>query len=153
MPSPDLPFNDHYKEALLKYDFAFFNKINIDENNYSEADLELMNCSYRDKLDYHRQQRKRNPRQYDYWLEGIVRKYFMGKGFLPGFFRLDGWTVSQKIFDFEAHGESWAVFEQWQKYERRRHRWKKSWEVVTKVGAVLAIILTILKLMELFGLT
>jgi hypothetical protein len=66
MPSPDLPFNDHYKEALLKYDFAFFNQMNIAENNYSEADLELMERAYRDKLRYHSEQRKSNPRQYDY---------------------------------------------------------------------------------------
>ena len=150
MTKPELPFNDYYKKALLQYDFRFFLEKDIEENDYSDKDLQVLFGSYEKGMAKYRNERKKNPRQFDYWLEGKVRLMFMGSGFLPGFFGLDGWTRERKVFNFEPWGDDWAIFDLWQKHERRRHRWNKSWEAVTKIGAVLAIALTILKLFEIF---
>jgi len=148
MPSPNPPLNDHYKEALLQYDFKYFLDKDIEENNYSEEDVRLLYSSYSETLERLKKERMKNPKQYHYWLEGKVRLMFESQGFLPGFFGLDGWTRGRTCLDFKAFGESWAMFEMWQKYERRKFKRKKAWEYLTKTGALLAIVLTVIKIWE-----
>jgi hypothetical protein len=149
MPSPNLSLNDHYKEALLQYDFKYFLDKDIEENKYSEEDVRLLHSSYTETLERLRKERMRNPKQYHYWLEGKVRLMFEGSGFLPGFFGLDGWTRGRTILDFESFGENGAMFTLWQKYERRKFKRRKVWEYLTKTGALLAIILTVIKIWEM----
>lgn len=74
---------------------------------------------------------------------------FEDKGFLPSFLGLKGGVYSRTTIDFKGFGDSWAYFDQWQKYERRKFKRKTAWDYITKVGAVLAILLNILTIWNL----
>jgi len=56
--------------------------------------------------------------------------------------------VSHTILSFKEYGESWAYFERWQKQERKVKFRKRAWENIVKTGAVLAYILSVIKLLE-----
>ena len=71
-------------------------------------------------------------------------------GFLPALFHLDEGR-KHTIFGFEDIGHDLAYFKLWQNYYKRKVTTKKVWEFVVKVGSVLAIILSIIKLWETFS--
>jgi hypothetical protein len=52
------------------------------------------------------------------------------------------------IFNFEEIGESWAYFEFWQKYYKRKITKEKIWDVLIKTWSILAILLSLIKLLE-----
>ncbi|MAY84192.1 MAG: hypothetical protein CMP59_08675 [Flavobacteriales bacterium] len=141
---PELILTSDYKEALLLYDFEFFLEKDIEQNDYSESEVQLIYSTYQSVTNKLKSDRIKNPKQHHYYLEGQVRLMFEDKGFLAGFLGLKGGGYSRSTIDFKAMGDNWAYFDMWQKYERRKFRRKTAWDYITKIGAVLAILLTIL---------
>jgi hypothetical protein len=57
------------------------------------------------------------------------------------------------FFDFPSMGESWAYFDHWKRYQKWKIRKEMVWDVIVKTGSIQAIILSRLKLLELFKTT
>ena len=150
MPREKLKFNSYFKELLLERDFKYFMEMEIAEGDYLEEDINSIYDSYRKHSEDIKTQLRKNKKQFLNYLYGQVILMFDG-GFLPALFRLDGFTRSSQILDFEGYGESYAYFKFWQKYERRKRNRQTAWDYITKVGAILAISLTIVKLLEAFA--
>jgi len=138
--------NEETKALLAKLDFEFFLKRNIEQEKYDASNILKIystseNVRREIKLKY-----KGQRRQFSLYCEGQVRKMFTG-GFLPALFQLDE-SRGHTIIDFIGVGESWAYFDYWRKAKNREISKKKTWEVVTKFGSIVAIILGILKVIE-----
>ena len=145
----DLNFEDEsVKKLLSKLDFEFFLNQNIEVENYNKHDIELIYVNYKSTKQDLKLKRKNKKRQYNYFLEGKVRKMFNG-GFLPSHFELDK-SIGHRFLDFSTIGEDWAYFELWQSYYKSKIFKENFWEYTIKTGSILAIILTILKLLENF---
>jgi len=134
------------KELLAILDFEFFLKQNIEAERYSQADIDKIYSSYYQTKKAIETKAKANKKQFNYYTEGQVRKMFTG-GFIPALFELDE-SREHVLFDFPAVGESWAYFNHWQTYQKRKITKEKIWNVVVKIGSVLAILLSFLKLIE-----
>lgn len=134
------------KALLAKLDFEFFLKQNFEAEKYSQADIDKVYASYHQTTKLIRTKAKADKKQFNYYAEGQVRKMFTG-GFLPALFELDE-SRGHTMFDFPAVGESWAYFKHWQTYQKRKITKEKIWDVVIKIGSVLAILLSFLKLIE-----
>jgi hypothetical protein len=148
MGKPELHFNEHYKKLLLDYDFEFFLKNNIEENQYPKENIQEIYEAYHNTLPTLKQELKQNKKkQYLKYLEGQVRLMFNG-GFLPALFKIDGWTKEHSFLRFPEIGENWAYFDLWQKLERRKQQKQQIWDKIVKTGALLAYILTLVKLFE-----
>lgn len=142
---------DDTKKLLAKLDFDFFLKQNIEIERYSQTDTENIYSNYKRTADEIKSKAKRNRRQFNFYAEGQVRKMFTG-GFLPALFELDE-SRAHTIVDFQATGESWAYFKHWQKYQRRKITKEKIWDVIIKTGGILAILLSVLKVLEYTNLS
>ena len=105
-----------------------------------------MYVSYYDTLKQLRFKFKKDKKQANYYLEGQVRKMFTG-GLLPALFHLDEGR-SHTIFAFKEVGNDFAYFKLWQDYYKRKVTASKIWNFVIKIGSILAIILSIIKLWE-----
>jgi hypothetical protein len=136
------------KELLSKLDFNFFLKQNIEEEKYRQDEVDTLYNSYKDSLKDLKKKYKKDKKQANYFLEGQVRKMFTG-GFLPALFHLDEGR-QHTIIAFQEIGEDLAYFKLWQDYYKRKVTAKKVWDFVVKVGSVLAIILSLIKLWETF---
>jgi len=148
MPAEPVPFDEHHIDLVLDYDFEYFLKLDFEENQYSQHQIDEVYTAYHATIDKLKKKLKDNKKQFLLFLDGQVRLMFAGN-FLPSHFRFDAFTREASIIDFEATGENWAYFELWKKYKRRERTRKKAWEVIVKFGAVLAYILSFIKLMEL----
>jgi len=148
MEDHSLSFKD-YKDSLLDYDFDYFLDLELKEKDYPEKDIQAVHLAHKQTLNQLNQKRQKNKRQFRLYLEGQVHLMFAG-GLLPSLFKMDGWTRSADILDFKSIGEDWAYFEAWQKLERKHQRKKKAWDIVVKIGAVLAYLLAILKIIDFF---
>lgn len=142
-----LKFDQHNKELLLERDYQYFLERDLKEGNYKQEDIDKIHASYRYHSDDIKKQLKENKKQCLYYLYGQVILMFDG-GHLPAKFKIDGFTRELDILNFESVGENWAYFDAWQKHERKKLNRKKAWEYITKIGAVLAILLTLLKLWD-----
>lgn len=136
------------KELLSKLDFNFFLRQNIEEEKYKQDEVDTLYNSYKTTLKELKQKYKKDKKQANYFLEGQVRKMFTG-GFLPALFHLDEGR-QHTMFAFQEIGEDLAYFKLWQDYYKRKVTAKKVWDIVVKVGSVLAIVLSIIKLWETF---
>ena len=68
-------------------------------------------------------------------------------GFLPTLFHLD--ETRQHIFiAFSDIGNNWAYFEFWKKHYQKKVTREQIWDMTVKVGSVLAIVLSLIKLIE-----
>lgn len=134
------------KELLSNLDLRFFLNENIREEKYPEREVSLMYSSYENTMKELKHKHKKNKRQANYFLEGQVRKMFIG-GFLPALFHLDEGR-KHTIVDFEGVGHDLAYFKLWQSYYKRKVTAIKTWDIIIKVGSVLAIALSLLKLWE-----
>lgn len=150
MNRPALNFDATYQQMMLDRDFRFFLEKSMIGEQYSEHELETLRKSYVRTKNELSEEHRRAGAQMRHYLFGQVMLMFHG-GLLPSLFRIDGWTRGSRILDFEAYGKDWATFEMWQKLEKRHRFWAVSWERITRLGAVLAILLSALKLMEAFG--
>jgi hypothetical protein len=143
-----LSFEDaETKKLLSKLDFIFFLKRNLSQGKYNPKDINSIYLSHDKTLNGLRLERRSNKKQFNYFLEGQVRKMFNG-GFLPALFELDG-TKRLTLFDFSAVGESWAYFECWRNYYKLKMTTERIWGIIIKVGSVAGILLSLIKLAEL----
>jgi len=138
--------DDETKNLLAKLDFDFFLKQNIDKEKYNQADVDTIYASYKQALGQIKTKSADNKKQSHYYAEGQVRKMFTG-GFLPALFELDE-NRGHRLIDFNAVGDNWAYFSHWQTYQRRKIILTKIWDIVIKTGSILAILLSIIKLIE-----
>jgi hypothetical protein len=144
----DLNFeNDETKCLLAKMNFEFFLKENIDTEKYDNSDVAKIYSTFEKSKEELRTKYPNRNKQFVLYCEGQVRKMFTG-GFLPALFQLDE-SRGHTFIDFIAVGESWAYFDYWRKAKNREITKKKTWEVVTKFGSIVAIILGILKVIEM----
>lgn len=137
---------DDTKKLLVKLDFEFFLKQNCEEEKYNQEDIDKIYLSYQQTLKLIKHKAQENQKQFNYFAEGKVRKMFTGE-FLPALFELDE-SRRNTIHNFSATGENWAYFKLWQKYYKRKVTKEKIWNLVVKTGSILAIILSIIKLLE-----
>lgn len=140
---------DETKKLLVKLDFEFFLKQNCEEEKYNQDDIDKIYLSYQQTLKLIKHKAQENKKQFNYFAEGKVRKMFTGE-FLPALFQLDE-SRRNTIHNFSAIGENWAYFKLWQKYYKRKVTKEKIWNLVVKTGSILAIILSIIKLLELIN--
>lgn len=146
----DLNFEDkETKELLSKFDFEYFLKENIEVEQYSKEDIDQIYTAFKSTTVDLKKRAKKNKKQFLHFLEGQVRKGFTG-GFLPAMFHLDRGR-SHRFIDFPGVGENWAYFKFWADNYKRKVTLKKVWDIIVKVGSVLAIILSIIKLWETFS--
>lgn len=138
--------NRDTKELLSRLDFEFFLKQNSEEHNYSEDDINDLYKSYNETLRALKKKYKKDKKQSNYFLEGQVRKMVTG-GFLLALFHIDEGR-SHTIFAFKEGGNDLAYFKLWQEYYRRKVTATKIWNILIKIGSILAIILSIIKLWE-----
>jgi hypothetical protein len=140
--------NSDTKELLSKLDFKYFLNQNTEEENYSQEDMNDLYSSYFETLNSLKLRFKGNRKQSNYFLEGQVRKMFTG-GLLPALFHLDEGGTST-IFAFKEMGSDLAYFRLWQLYYKRKVIKVLIWNLVIKIGSILAIILSIIKVWETF---
>jgi len=127
-------------------DFEFFLNLNIEKRKYKKENIDLIFKSYSQCLEQIKEKAKENKKQFNLYSEGQVRKMFNG-GLLPALFELDD-TRDYEIIDFSSIGENWAYFNFWQKYQKKKINQNKIWNIIIKTGSILAIALTIIKLLE-----
>ncbi|WP_223653147.1 hypothetical protein [Hymenobacter psoromatis] len=143
-----IALDDATRRLYCRYDYAYFVRRNLAENDYTKSEVQEMHDGRLAKLKELQRAIKNNKKQALHSIEGGIRKMHSG-GHLPSHFELNEMR-SYGILDFAGCGESWAYFEVWRKYERWRLFWKDFWNVVMKVGACLGIVLTVLKVIEAF---
>ena len=141
--------NEQTKELLSKLDFGFFLKQHFTEETYSEEEIKEIYIAFEKTTRVLKQKSKTNRKQFQFYLEGQVRKMFTG-GFIPAMFHLDEGR-SHRFIDFFGVGESWAYFKQWADGYKKKLTRKKIWDIITKAGSLLAIILSVIKLWETFS--
>jgi hypothetical protein len=141
--------DDSTKRVLSKLDFGFFLNQNIETKSYHELNIEEIHTSFQKTKTDILHQSKRNKKQFYYYSEGQVRKMFIG-GLLPTLFGLND-MKEMSIMDFEGIGDNWAYFNFWRKQYRKIERRKKTWDYIIKAGALLGIILSIFKVLEIIG--
>jgi len=130
------------RELYVKYDFQYFlNK--IEKNEFQSQQLIE---SYNKKKSKLQKEIKNNKRQTLFHIDGAVRKMHSG-GLLPSLFELDE-TRKLSGIDFDGFGENWAYFDIWKKFEKRKILKSKIVKSVLFWGAILAYILTIIKILE-----
>jgi len=134
------------KDLLAKFDVEYFFKQNILENEYTQDQIDSFNTSYQNSIRRLKKERKQDKKQFSLYTEGQARKMFRG-GFLPALFHLDN-GKKHTIVMFEEAGDDMGYFKLWQEYHKRKITTKKAWNVIVKTGSVLAIILTVIKLIE-----
>jgi len=137
------------KELLSKLDLEFFLTQNFNENDYSEKEKDDLYVSYYETLKTLKSKLKKDKKQANYYLEGQVRKMFTG-GLLPALFHLDE-GKNFRLFDFKEIGKDLAYFKLWQNYYKRKVTSQKIWNIIVKTGSLLAILLTIIKIFEIFN--
>ena len=150
MPRPELPFSKEYRDLILERDWLYFMKEDPVKPEMSDQDMAVMQEGFDARTAEIRKQYVKNKKQCRLMLEGVVRLQWSG-GFLPAYLKIDGYTKGLSSFDYKKMGKEWASFAFWQKLERRRRFWQLTWDKVTKAGALLAILLSILKLIEAFS--
>lgn len=150
-----MPFNTNLnfedketKKLLSKLDFEYFLKQNIEEEKYGKEYIDEMYTSFNDNYKILKQKTKVNRKQFYLYHEGNVRKMFTG-GFLTAIFLLDEGRT-HRLLDFKEVGLNWAIFNLWSKNYRRKITFEKVWDIIIKTGSLLAIVLSIVKITELF---
>ena len=143
----NLDFEDtKTKKLLLKFDFQFFLNENMGEQNYSQANLQKTYNAYSKKLKQIEDKSTENTEQNFLFAEGQVRKMFTG-GLLPALFQLDE-SREHVLFDFDEIGNNWAYFDFWKKHYQKKIIQEQIWDIITRTGSILAIALSIIKLIE-----
>lgn len=139
--------DDKTKVLLSKLDIVYFLERDIEENNYSEDQINTIFNEYYSQIAELKKKRKLNRKQFNFYVEGITRKMFRG-GFIPSLFYLDN-SRERTTFDFKGTGESLAYFKLWQEYYKSKVTKETIWSYVIKIGSFLGIILAIIKLYEI----
>lgn len=135
------------KELLSKLDFSFFLQQHFNETKYSEENIKQIHNTFNKTIISLKKRGKKNKKQFFFFLEGQVRKGFIG-GLIPSIFHLDD-TNNYRLCDFPSVGENWAYFKLWAAYYKKKLKRKKAWDIITKIGSILAILLSLLKVWEI----
>ena len=136
----DLP--SEIRELYVKYDFKFFlDKVEKEQYNQNE-----LIDSYNETKSRLSSEIKKNKKQTLFHVDGAVRKMHSG-GLLPSLFELDE-TRKLTGFDFAEYRNNWAYFDIWKRFEKRKIIRRKISKSVLFLGAVLAYILTVIKIIE-----
>lgn len=147
MNKADLNFeDDKTKNLLLKYDFKYFISEHIASKDYSEIHEKEMFQSYEETKKELRKNKSKKKAQYYLSLEATIRRVYNG-GFLPTLFGLNNLS-NLSILNLYEVGEIWTHFETWQRLYRRSQVKKRTWNIITKFGSLLAIALGVIKLLE-----
>lgn len=144
-----IDLDDHTRDLYSKYDFRYFLDRHIDQNTYGSKDLEALHAAYSKVKSDLKRELKENRRQSLYALDGMIRKAHSG-GLLPSLFNLDESRGTGDFTNFEEIGKNWAYFEIWSRAERKKIFRKNLWDVMVKTGALLGILLAIIKIVEIF---
>ena len=141
-----IPLSDSEKELYSKLDFRYFLDQYIKKENITPENVKLIEKGYSDTNKNIEAASDENKTQFHLFIEGYVRKMHSG-GMLGSLFNLSE-AREFKIFRFEDYGENWAYFEAWAKREKYLRYRKLVWKRLVEIGAVLGIILSIIKLIE-----
>ena len=141
-----IPLSNDEKELYSKLDFKYFLDQYMKKENITPENVRLIEKGYADTKKIIEASSDENKAQFHLYVEGYVRKMHSG-GLLGSHFNLS--EVRQfTIHRFEDFGENWAYFEVWAKREKNlRHR-KLIWKRLVEIGAVLGIVLSVIKLVE-----
>ena len=135
---------EEVKHLLLDRDFEFYLKLNFEENTYQEVEKKMLYKTYSDTKKLLEKKIKENPKQYQLYIEAVVKKC---SDTIIHFFKLS--DLDNTMFDLPAYGEMWAYFEFWQKHEKRKLKWQNFWKYSTRIGVTLAYLLTIAKIIDI----
>lgn len=142
-----IDLDDDTRRLYSKYDFKFFLDRHIREQKYSDKDMQMLHSTYATVKSNLKGAFKKNRRQSLYVLDGMIRKAHSG-GFLPSFFNLDESRGGGGFINFEEVGRTWAYFEVWSRAERRKIFRRTFWDIAVKTGALLGVVLAIIKILE-----
>lgn len=145
-PQRIIELDNDLRELYTKYDYEFFLKRHFNDNDYSPENVALTISTYETTKKRLQKEIKSNKAQMLFHIDGRVRKMHSG-GILPMRFEL-GEKRSGGIINFEGEGESWAYFDIWKHYERRKILRRRMWDIIIKTGALLGFGLTIIKITE-----
>jgi hypothetical protein len=107
--------NSDVRELLSELDFRYFLDQNIKEEGYGQSEIDLIYSSHKEWVKTIKNDAKGNKKQFNFYVEGQVRKMFTG-GLLPTLFHLNE-AREHVIFDFPGTGENWAYFDHWRQLE------------------------------------
>lgn len=141
-----IELDDRTRELYTCLDYRFFLEQHMNEFEFTDYQRQAIQDAYEKTRSHLLRSLKTNRRQHLFLIEGDVRKSHSG-GSLPSHFKLDE-TRELEILDLNAVGEEMAYFEIWQKHERRKIRSKKIMSYVFRIGAIMGIVLTVIKIIE-----
>ncbi|MBX2844527.1 MAG: hypothetical protein KTR26_22390, partial [Flammeovirgaceae bacterium] len=118
-------------------------------HTYPPENVEIIYSSYKEAGKKLKEKLKKNKTQTLFHIDGRVRALH-GSGILPKRFELASRRTGS-ILNFVGEGESWAYFDIWQRYEKLKIFRKRFWETLIKIGALLGILLSIIKVIEEFS--
>lgn len=143
-----IPFSNEERELYSKLDFKYFMDQYLKKHNTSKENIKLIEKGYSDTKKMIQEAANGNKTQFHLYIEGYVRKMHSG-GLLGSHFNLS--EVRQfTINRFEDFGENWAYFEAWANREKHLRFRKLVWKRLVEIGAVLGIVLSVIKLVEIF---
>ncbi len=145
-----MELTEDLRRKLVKLDFEYFLNKNIQEKSYTSEQLAQLNTAKAEELKKLQQEYDANKTQLYYYLDGQVGKALRG-GMLPTLFNFND-VRDFRIMNFSDYGRNWAIFEIWKKHESKKVRKRKMWEWLTRIGAILAVLLAIFKVLEWFGI-
>ncbi len=150
MQEPDkiIVLDDATRELYTKYDYGFFLERHFEQHTYPDEAMEAIQSSFKEAKKQLKEKLKKNKTQMLFHIDGRVRGMH-ASGILPMRFEL-GKQRSGSILNFKGEGESWAYFDLWQRYEKRKIFRKRFWDTLVKTGALLGILLSIIKVIEEF---
>ncbi len=99
------------ENIYFRYDFDYFLRKNIDSNNYSVSDLEVLKHSFETNKSKLEKELAANKIQCILYIETELLKCHYG-GALPTHFKLND-QISFEILRFDNYGEIWALFDIW----------------------------------------
>ena len=141
-----IPLSNEERELYSKLDFKYFMDQYLKRENISLENVRLIEKGYAATKKIIDASSIENGAQFHLFIEGYVRKMHSG-GLLGSYFNLSearGFTIHR----FEDFGENWAYFEAWARREKHLRYRKLFWKRLVEIGAVLGIVLSIIKLIE-----
>lgn len=141
------------KRLLVQFDTEYFLNAHLTEteSKYSNEEIAIVQQSYADALNSLTKKYSKNKKQEFLKIEGVVRKMYDG-GMLLSAFGLDNRSKSLTIHkgQFAEYGEEFAYFELWRRKQKDKFIRNDFWKWLTRAGAVVAFILSAIKIAEIF---
>ncbi len=137
--------DEQTRRFYSKGDYEFFLKHHLKKT--SRDNLSELYRGYDDMMDRLKKELKINKKQQLLLIDSYIRKMHSG-GLLPNVFNLTK-SIGYNTIDLFAEGENMAYFKVWQKYEKRRYFYKRIWDKIIKIGAILGFVLSIIKILEI----